>query len=86
MLKSETITLVESFFADVRISEFWNIDSRCYVIIPKLELSGQNPHLRPAFHLLEICWTSWSVIQPAALQKRYFQGYLFLQNTISNSS
>ena len=48
------LTLAENFVSDVRISEFWNIDPRCYVIIPKLELSGQNLHLRHVFHLLEI--------------------------------
>ena len=64
ILKSGTIiTLVQRFFSDGKISEFWNIDSRCDTIIPKLELSGQTLHLRYVFQLLEIAgfdhWFSW---------------------------
>ena len=41
-------------FSDGKISEFRNIDPRCDAIIPKLELSGQNLHLRLIFQLFEI--------------------------------
>ena len=58
------ITLVPEFFSDGGTSAFWNIDPRCEVNIPKLELSGQNLHLRCDFQLLEIAegfdrWFDW---------------------------
>ena len=64
-----------NYFSDERISEFWNIDPRCVVIIPKLELSGQNLHLRGVFQLLKIAgfdhWFSWA-------------GYLFRRVTFKD--
>ena len=48
------INVVQKFFSDGGISEFWNIDPRCDVIIQKLELWGQKLHLRYVFQLLEI--------------------------------
>ena len=46
--------MVQKFFSDGGISEFWNIDPRCDAIIQKLELWGQKLHLRYVFQLLEI--------------------------------
>ena len=55
ILKSRTaIALVPKIFSDVGISEFWNFDPCCDVSIPKLEVSGQNLHLRCVFQLPDI--------------------------------
>ena len=78
ILKSETIiTLVQRFFSDGKISEFWIIDSPCDTIIPKRELSGQNLHLRYVFQLLEIAegfghWFSWLLYRTSVFKDTCF--------------
>ena len=81
VLKSGTIiTLVQKFFSDGKISEFWNIDPRCDVIIPKPELSGQTLHLRCVFQPLEIAsfdhWFSWLPYRRVTFMDTYHCWYI----------
>ena len=63
--------------------ELCSIDTH-YTTAPKFTWSGQNLHLRCVFST-SWNWRCWSLLQLATLQKIYFQGCLFLQNTIRGS-